>query len=260
MARKEPISHLVRHPAPSPTLVREILALGSAAVPRLCALATNPAGWAPEGTPHNNAARGAIFVLSRIRNPAAVPALVTVLTEAPADSAAVRSAAWALPGFGAAVVEPLLPFATEGSRWIEATEALAECGVKDERIAQRILALIAAAPGVGAEAARTYGDPSLAGPLQAAFDAADPAHEPTGDDIQLLADLARAIVELGVPDEPRVARIQQLLARFRAQVEAQKAELRDARALLNALEAGGLDIEADSVQNRVASEIVRRRR
>jgi hypothetical protein len=259
MARKDPISHLVRHPAPSPTLVREILAVGTTAVPRLCALVANRAGWAPEGTPHNNAARGAIFVLLRIGDPAAIPTLVEVLTEAPAGSAVVRSAAWALSGFGAAVVEPVLPHATEGSRWIEATEVLAECGVHDERIAQRILALIATAPGVGADAARAYGDPSLAGPLQAAFDAAYPAAEPTGDEIQLLTDLARAILELGVPDEARVARIVPLLGRLRAKVEAQKAELRDTKALLDALEASGVDITAESVQNRVAAEIVRRR-
>jgi HEAT repeat protein len=259
MARKDPISHLVRHPAPSPTLVREILAVGTTAVPRLCALAANRAGWAPEGTPHNNAARGAIFVLRRIGDPAAIPTLVEVLTEAPADSAVVRSAAWALPGFGAAVIEPVLPHATEGSRWIEATEVLAECGVHDERIAQRILALIATVPAVGADAARAYGDPSLAGPLQAAFDAACPPGEPTGDDIQLAADLATSIVELGVADEARVHRVQAMLDRFKAVAAGKQEELAELRARLDVLDAAGIDVTTDAVRNRVAAEVVRRR-
>ncbi|MDP2308936.1 MAG: hypothetical protein Q8P18_23135 [Pseudomonadota bacterium] len=260
MARKDSISHLGRHSTPSPTLIREIVALGKAAVPRLCALATHRAGWAPEGTPQNNAARGAIYVLRLLHDADAIPALIEVLTEAPVDSAVVRSAAWALPGFGAAVVEPLLPHALEGSRWIEATEVLAECGVRDERIVQRILAVLAVAPIPGAEAVRSYGDPTLVGPLQATFDAAVPAGDPTGEELNVLIAVLDVILELGVPDEARAQRLQMVFGRYKGALQKKQETVAEMKAVLADLGAAGVDVTKAATRNRVAAEVVRRRK
>jgi HEAT repeat protein len=259
MARKDSISHLGRHSTPSPTLVREVVALGKAALPRLCALVTDRAGWAPEGTFANNAARSAIYVLRLIRDPDAVPALVEAFTEAPVDGAVVRSAAWALPAFGAAVVEPILPHATAGSRWIEATELLAECGVRDERIVQRILAVLAVAPLPGAEAARSYGDPTLIGALQATFDAAVPAGDGTAEEIDVLVALLDVILELGHPDEARAHRLQVVFSRYKATVQKKQEMLSEMKAVLSDLGAAGVDVSKDGTLNRVAAEVVRRR-
>lgn len=260
MARKDPISHLGRHPTPSPTLVREIVAVGKSAVPRLCGVALDREGWEPEGTFKNNAARSAIYVLRLLGDVDAVPALVEVFTEAPVDSAVVRSAAWALPRFGAAVVELILPHAVEGERWTEATELLAECGVRDERIVQRILALLAEVPGPGGEAALSYGDVTLVPAVQATFDAAVPTGEATPEQITLLVGLLEVILSLGFPDEERTTRLQGVFARYKGALQSKQQLLDEYEARLDNLSVAGIDITNETTLNRVAADLVHRRK
>ncbi|MDP2316872.1 MAG: hypothetical protein Q8P41_28530 [Pseudomonadota bacterium] len=257
MARKDPISHLGRHPTPSPTLVNEVRALGKAAVPRLCAMATNRAGWAPEGTPQNNAARSAIYVLRLLRDPDAIPALLEVFLEAPADSAVGRSAAWALPGLGPTIVEAVMPHALAGSRWIQATEVLAECGARDERIAQRILAVLAEAPAVGADAARSYGDETLVGPVQATFDAAVPAGDPSSEELNLLIHLFEVILDLGAADEARARRLQLVFARYKGIAQKKEETIARLQSALTGLSAAGVDVTNAATLNRVAAGLRR---
>lgn len=216
MARKDPVAHLGRHREHPRKLIEEIVALGKPVVPRLLALVTDPSAWAPEGTPANLGALHALFALRMIRDADAVPALVDVFARAPVESHVFRSTAWALPGLGPTVLEPLLSLATEGDRWVEATVALAECGVQDPRIVERIEAALHASPTAGADAATAYGDPALVPALQRAFDVNLPtAPEPTNAELQVVAELLEAILELGEPDETRARRLQMVFSRYK---------------------------------------------
>jgi hypothetical protein len=175
MARKDPISHLSRHPVDLPQrLADEILALGASAVAPLVARVTDPSATVP-GSQAERVAIHAVDLLSQLDHPDVEPALLRAFSTWPAHGRAVVAARRALESrAGPSLVEPLLAV-EDPARAPATTLLLAACGGDDPRIRDRIVALLAE-PGFDACVAvarwvrRDRDDPELRAAVQGAFD------------------------------------------------------------------------------------------
>lgn len=211
MARKDPLSHLSRHPAELPQrLADEILALGASAVAPLLALVDDPSAAVP-GSQAERVAIHAVDLLSRLDHPDVEPALLRAFSTWPADHRAVVAARRALEWrAGPSLVEPLLAV-HDPARVLAATLILAACGGDDPRIRDRIVALLAdpgfeACVAVARWVGRDRDDPELRSAVQGAFDR---LVERVGDQA-LAVSLADDVVDEG-EDMSHVASMAQLL-------------------------------------------------
>lgn len=204
MARKDPIGHLSRHRGGvPPSLEREILALGAAAVPGLLALLDAPAAIVPDSE-RDVAASNALVVLRGVDDPALLPAVLRILREAPVRTHALGIAMLLLDSrANPALVEELLAIEGEPERLETATTVLAQCKVHDDRIRARIEAIIRSAPLDGALLASDYGDLALLPALQAAFDTLLGRGIRDPEDSFLLTSLLDEIVNIGGPEPIR---------------------------------------------------------
>ena len=138
-----------------------IVALGEAAVPELLAVAGDLELAEADASGQGMAPVHAVRLLGAIGAPAAVAPLVDVLAELVDDDVLYDEVCRALPRFGAALLEPALDALAAGPN--EAVRdaicfALAESGVKDERVFEHLTQLFADNPEPGAYALSEYGD------------------------------------------------------------------------------------------------------
>lgn len=175
MARKDPISHLSRHPVDLPQrLADEILALGASAVAPLVARVADPSATV-HGSQAERVAIHAVHLLSQLDHPDVEPTLLRAFSTWPAHGRGVVAARRALElRAGPSLVEPLLAV-EDPARARATTLLLAACGGDDPRIRDRIVALLAK-PGFDACVAvarwvrRDRDDPELLAAVQGAFD------------------------------------------------------------------------------------------
>ena len=159
-------------------LAERITALGRDATPLLLTL-LDPASGAPNpneaagagacaecGMPHEDewARLHAIDLLSEIRDPAAIEAMLRTLLNASPDDPICDKIVERLPLFGGAATEPILGALARTSEGTANAETLccilSALGVRDDRILQALLALLIARPRAGAVYLSEYGDPA----------------------------------------------------------------------------------------------------
>jgi HEAT repeat protein len=158
-------------------LVERIAALGREATPLLLTLldtsgAINPnesagaSACAECGMPHEDqwARLHAVDILSEMRDPDAIEAMLRLLDSAPPDDPIRDKIVERLPLFGGAATEPILGALARTSEGTASAEVLccilSSLGVRDDRILQALLALLAARPRAGAVYLSEYGDPA----------------------------------------------------------------------------------------------------
>jgi hypothetical protein len=239
MGRKDPISHLSRHPFElPPRLVDEVLALGRDGVERLIAIAADRGRWVDEPVLVSNA----LAVLARAGDPSAIDVVATAFAESEPDDLIYARAAGAMQTLrGPELAARLLATPVPQDRLADSTMVLSACGVEDPRIEQRIRDLIRVDPEQGAFAAVSYGRPELVPALQAAFDALE--REPTREVVERGLALLNAVAALAGSDEAREASLT-LLAfaandALRQQLHELRAEIGEHERMVRTLEALG---------------------
>jgi hypothetical protein len=139
----------------------QIVALGESAVPELLEVATDLDLAEADAPGQGMAPVRAVKLLGAIAAPAAAAPLVDLLAELDDDDVLYDELCRALPRFGAALLEPALDALAAGPN--EATRdalcfALAESGVKDERIFGHLAGFFAEHADPGAYVLSEYGD------------------------------------------------------------------------------------------------------
>jgi uncharacterized protein YecA (UPF0149 family) len=169
---------------------RAVLALGSAAVPELIGVLQDEALLAADGPGEGFAPVHAVRLLGELADPRAVEPLLALILEGEWDDRAVDAACVALPRHGRAALEPLLAaHDAEDDPFERALFGcqLADLGVEDERIYERLVAHLGHHPEVGGGSLARYGDARALPFLCEALDACDSE----GPD-----DFARPVIEL----------------------------------------------------------------
>jgi HEAT repeat protein len=194
-------------------LVERIAALGREATPLLLTLletsgAINPnesadAGACAEcGMPHEDqwARLHAVDILSEMRDPDAIEAMLRLLDSAPPDDPIRDKIVERFPLFGGAATEPILGALARTSEGTASAEVLccilSSLGVRDDRILQALLALLVARPRAGAVYLSEYGDPAACPALLDVI-VASIADEERATTRAALPDLALAYTSLG---------------------------------------------------------------
>jgi len=194
-------------------LAERITALGREATPLLLTLldtrgvadpndAAGADACAECGMPHEDewARLHAIDLLSEIRDPAAIEALLRTLHNASPDDPLCDKIVERLPLFGDAAMEPILGALARTSEGTASAEALccilSALGVRDDRILQALLALLIARPRAGAVYLSEYGDPAACPALLDVI-VASISDEEGATDRAALPDLVDAFTSLG---------------------------------------------------------------
>jgi hypothetical protein len=161
---------------------QQIVALGESVVPELLEVATDLELAETDAPGQGFAPTHAVKLLGAIGAPSAAAPIVDVLAELDDDEVLYNEVCLALPHFGAALVEPALA-ALAASPSDAAHDALcfalAESGIKDERIFEHLVGFFAENAESGACALAEYGDaralPLLAERLRGLVVGAKPA-------------------------------------------------------------------------------------
>ncbi len=175
----------------SPPIRRAILELEDAAVAPLLEILVEEDGYAPAH---------AASLLGELRAPAAIPPMLELLRETEWHEVVHDAIIQALPKIGAPIVEPALQAyaaCDELDFRIGLLDALARCGVQDDRIYARLIEYLDIEPDGAAMHLADYGDPRAIEHLGRAFDAyiPVPTNGPLGN--QDLIELRCAIEQLG---------------------------------------------------------------
>jgi hypothetical protein len=195
-------------------LAEQILALGRDASPLLLGLLDD--GRARQQDEAPNAAENcvecggahdpawarlhAVDLLTELREPAAMDAMLTVLESTSPDEPIHDKIVERLPDFGVAALEPILAALDRTTKATETAESLccilAVLGVRDDRILQALLDLMTVHPRAAATYLADYGDPGAGPSLLAVITAAEPD---IGDSLARLEffDLLDAYASLG---------------------------------------------------------------
>lgn len=180
-----------------------IVALGEAAVAPLMAIAGDDALLMEESRGDGMAPVHALALLGELRAEAAIPRMIAIVAGGDADDYAVNAAALALRKMGAAALEPCLAAYAAETRDDQLglfAGALAELGVRDERVWQILLAELEREPVVAAMHFAEYGDARALPLVSALFDR-------EGLDRFDIVELAAAIERLGGALTPAQARL-----------------------------------------------------
>ena len=197
------------------SLATRIVALGSEVAPLLLRLldghAENGVGGvpnAPENCPdcgdqHDNrewARYHAVDLLTQLREPAAIEAMLKLLARTPSDEPLHDKIVERLPDFGDAALEPTLAALGRTTKETETAESLccmlSALGVRDERILRALLDLLSVRPRAGAVYLADYGDPGACPALLAAITAFEPDVDDSSARMERL-DLVDAYASLG---------------------------------------------------------------
>jgi HEAT repeat protein len=189
------------------------MALGGDATPLLLTLLDRSAPSNPNesagadacaecGMPHEHewARLHAVDLLSEIRDPAAIEAMLRILDSASPDDPIYDKIVERLPHFGGAATEPVLGALARTSEATVSAETLccilSALGVRDDRILHALLELLFARPRAGALYLSEYGDPAACPALLGVI-VASIANDDSGGARAALPDLVDAYAALG---------------------------------------------------------------
>jgi hypothetical protein len=194
-------------------LVERITALGREATPLLLTLFDNSGAGDPNesasagacaecGMPHEDewARLHAVDILSEMGDPDAIEPMLRILASASPDDPICDKIVERLPLFGGAATEPILRALARTSEETTSAEALccilSSLGVRDDRILQALLALLATRPRAGAVYLSEYGDTAACPALLDAI-IASISQEESAPARTALPDLVDAYTSLG---------------------------------------------------------------
>jgi hypothetical protein len=142
----------------------------------------------------------AIDLLTELREPAAVTAMLKIIASTTSDEPIHDKVVERLPDFGEVALEPTLAALAQTPKATETAESLccmlSALGVRDERILQALLDLLKVKPRAGAAYLADYGDPAACSALLDVITASQPDVEDSSARLEFL-DLLDAYASLG---------------------------------------------------------------
>jgi HEAT repeat protein len=211
----------------SPGLRQQIVALGTAAEPRLLELIGDDRLFETDARGRGWTPLHAMEILGELGATAAIPRLLELLRDCDVDEYAHSYASRALTLIGGNALEPCLA-AYAGSDDEEFRSSLAcvvaELKVRDERVYQILVAEFAQNRVLGAGNFAAYGDPRALELLTRAFDdceiAEDPADGLAGQEVIEIGDaLVQLAGQLTQRQQAKLDRVKAIRRRRRAQVD-----------------------------------------